>query len=1169
MGCGGDDAAITIDAGIEDGGPTADVTQNDVVQPDAPTTDSPTGGPVASLTATPVDLGAGDCGGAAITKTVTINNTGGKPLTISATTSGVPFTVTPATTTIAPGASGTFTVGVAIPAASVAGTKLTGTITVTTNDPAKPSITVPVSATPEGATLVFAPASPIAADFGQAKLGQADTPINLTVKNTGNKATTVTFGTPSNAQFSLSSTPASPAAAAPNATIALVTGFTPTTLSPSVATSNITVTGAVCGTSINKVSFSGQGTAGAITGWPTQQLDFGNNPCGGAAPTAKTFTLTNTGTAEVTILTVTIGTKGYAVDLPAGTKIAAGAARIVTVTAPAIPAVSNVPGNYGDTLQITTDVPSDAPHTIPLAEAALGAILAFDTSGTANFGSFGNVPVGQTASQQFKVTNSGNAAATVNTSAPSPFGVSETGFTIGAATGVPTTHDLNATFTPANTQGQVGSLGITATGLCQPLPTNVSLSGTGQNGGVSLSTNSLGFTAECNKTAAPQTFKITNSGNQPMTWTAALGRGATSPYALDVSTATLPAGGESIITVTPAQIPQYPSDVSPSAFGYSILITTDVVNDTGHSVTLSETPVGAVLAFVPSTPLDFGDVPVNTASASQGFTLVNTGNAGSTANVTLTSSNGAFAISGSPVDVAPGTPADVSALFNAPATAGVQDGTIAMSTAGALCAPLPNALQATGTATLAQVVFSPQVLQFDNVNCGATAAPQEIVFSNPGNQDYRVTGTSLLKGAASYFTVTVNSTTGIVPKNNGGTVVITLTPKAIPQTVPSVPDLGTYSDTLSILTDAPNDTAHDVGLNMGAQGVILKPLATKNWDFGSVPVGATGFFNVPLRNDGNVATTVSLTGMQLSPSVFGLNPNPTALPAGSSTTLSGTFTPQSTTQSYADSGSLGVPAATVLCQPLPSYDLTLLGKGSDAPTVTVTGSLAFPPVNCGAQNAAQSVTIHNNGNTPVSYTTDLDFGTYYTVSAGGSGTVAANGGTAVVSVLPKLLTPGASTYSGSAAYGDRLYVTVNGATTNIAISQTARGAELDYNIDRDAGHKVGTNYYCSYYCYYYGYYCCSYSYYSYNYTDSGYTNISNNGNASVTYGPQITPAAGWSTSPMSGTVNASGGSLHTQMDFTPPNVSGSYSTHTLDMTVSGPVCRPLPAQETLYGYSQW
>ena len=67
---------------------------------------------------------------------------------------------------------------------------------------------------------------------------------------------------------------------------------------------------------------------------------------------------------------------------------------VVTVTPPAIPSPSAVPGDYGDTLTIVTDVAGDNPHQIPVTVAAQGAILSFDTSATANFGSFGTIPNG-------------------------------------------------------------------------------------------------------------------------------------------------------------------------------------------------------------------------------------------------------------------------------------------------------------------------------------------------------------------------------------------------------------------------------------------------------------------------------------------------------------------------------------------------------------------------------------------------------------------------------------------------------------------------------------------------------------------------------------------------------------------------------------------------------
>ena len=229
-------------------------------------------------------------------------------------------------------------------------------------------------------------------------------------------------GTP----FSLTPTTAQPVDV--NGTLSLAAGFHPTTTSPASATSTLGISGTLCGTSVSSVSLSGQGITSDLSGWPTG-LNFGLNPCGGAAPAAQSFTVTNAGAlaAHITGATFVAGTPGYATDA-AGQTIPAGGSLVVHVTAPAIaPTPPAVPGDYSDTLTITTDSAGDTPHSISVNEGAKGAILVWNTTATSGFGAFGSVPVGTTVPQTFEVDNNGNDGASVTLTTTTPFSVGTAG----------------------------------------------------------------------------------------------------------------------------------------------------------------------------------------------------------------------------------------------------------------------------------------------------------------------------------------------------------------------------------------------------------------------------------------------------------------------------------------------------------------------------------------------------------------------------------------------------------------------------------------------------------------------------------------------------------------------------------------------------------------------
>ena len=172
-------------------------------------------------------------------------------------------------------------------------------------------------------------------------------------------------------------------------------------------------------------------------------IDFGAVDCGGTAAPGV-VSLQNDGERPVGF----VATLGRADASPytlvaSGVVVPAHGALTLSVIPRAIPLTSPVPGDYEDTLTITTDAPSDAPHILKLSEAAQGAILAFDTQNVP----FGDVPVASSQSSTFHVTNSGSSGATVrlSTGAGSSFAAAPSADTL-IASG--STLTANATFAP-------------------------------------------------------------------------------------------------------------------------------------------------------------------------------------------------------------------------------------------------------------------------------------------------------------------------------------------------------------------------------------------------------------------------------------------------------------------------------------------------------------------------------------------------------------------------------------------------------------------------------------------------------------------------------------------------------------------------------------------------
>jgi hypothetical protein len=1193
--CGsGDDSSVTapVVAPKRDAAtPLVDATAGEEQAPEdaAPETSSGSdatvegGVPAATFASLSVDVGRVACSSTGM-QDFSVTNSGSGVLAITAATTGSAFSVSPPSLSLAPGAKGTMTITGTVPGSSTAGTRLTGSLDLFTNDPMQPKVTIALSATPVGANVQFGPSSPSQASFATTPPG-GTTQDDLSFVNQGNAPATVAFGVPNDAQFSLS------AASDAGVTMTLNPGdpplkvtarFTPragTTLSAST-TSTVSVTGALCGTSVSSLSYSGQVGHGQITGWPTppagQQtplIDFGPADCSGNAPPSQFIILTNNGSADAHVTTATLtGTAGFSTDA-LGATIPMGESHIITLVAPAVPSPSPLTPITA-TLSLQTDADT-SPHTITLSEQPRGAVLGFDTTPTASFGSFGRVVLLQAASQSFNVTNKGNAPASVTLTTTDsatgavPFAPSNSTFTV-QAQGVQTDA---LTFSPKASGATSGTLGMTATGaLCAPLPTPLPLSAFGVGGGPSVAPTSLTFGGTCGgAAAAPQSFTVTNKGTANMTWAMS---GVTGPGKAQYTVAAVPPPGvlapnaSSTVTVTPAAIPSPAPDPAPSAYAASLTITTDVPFDDDHVVSLSENPLGDQLSLSAAN-LRFGQFPIDTSTIAQTFTVTNNANAGSpAANVSfMVGGSGASAYAMAPTAVSnlgpSGSVSPALGITFQPTSPIAYPATVTPATTDALCTPLPSPVQLTGTGTQGKVSVSATTLTFGTdpndpnglVNCGATGRATTFNVSNVGNQDFNITALSLGLGANSPYVLSGDATALPATIPIGGSTTITVTPKAIPAAVANPNDASPFTDTLTLTTDAALDTPHKIALVMQARGAVISntPLST-NWSFGTLGNGLIGTLTSTITNTGNAAATVTFLGLS-HPTVFGLQNAPTPIVANGVTDVVGQFSPPATNQLWTDHGTLVVTAAQVFCEPLPSSWneplITLSGSSiAGSLPVTVSGNLAFPSTSCGsAAPAAQAITLTNTTNIAYVFTAQLNSGAFYTLQNPTMGDASAGiipgNGVVVLGVTPQTVTPGPNAVAGSAPYADDLVVSIQSPTPSgvtIPISWTLNGAMLalpqGLGPNKDA---MGNSYYAAD-------------------SQSGFTlPMDNAGTATATVQFGIQPSGAFSFSPappisVEPNIRALPRLISSGSDATCPTLTRGSAT----FLYSGPVCRPFP-----------
>jgi alpha-tubulin suppressor-like RCC1 family protein len=448
-----------------------------------PGTDGGIAGPAkATIAETSVDFGGVDCGSSTENKSVVVKNDGASPLTWSAALAQLDaFGIDgPSSGTIPPGQSATISISTKpVPTTAKAGDVEQTTLTITTSDPQKPTTTIPVKRTAQGAMFEV---MPLVADFGDVPIQTQAPDVKLTVHNTGNKAASVSVIATGDFTATWEGSP-NEAILAPDAELkGALLRFKPSTNKMQQSTAKLAVKGAVCG-AVPDIALRGTGLNG-VAGVSPGTLNYGLVDCGSQA-VAQQVSVFNTGNAPFTFQ-ATLG-KGqsspYALSATSGTVLPGNQIQIL-VTPKAIPQTSPTTNNlYGDTLTITTSAIGDQPHTVSLEQTAKGAILTLGANAIA----FGAQKVGSSPTQQLSLKNEGNVSAPITITTSAPFSSASSLMLAGGASA-----NLNVGYAPDPKNLGLpasGTLGIsTNVNLCAPLPGAISVTGTSYDRASSIAT---------------------------------------------------------------------------------------------------------------------------------------------------------------------------------------------------------------------------------------------------------------------------------------------------------------------------------------------------------------------------------------------------------------------------------------------------------------------------------------------------------------------------------------------------------------------------------------------------------------------------------------------------------------------------------------------------------
>ena len=275
--------------------------------------------PDISVSAVALDFGNVNIGQTS-DQTLTIGNTGSGVLSVSAITFDDPqFTVVlPAGGfSIAPGASRLAAFRFTPTAAGVQ----SATLTIASNDPSNPMLSIGVRGNAGSSALGNFVLSEQSIDFGSADTGQSVFRL-LTIQNTGTAAATIQQVSTNSAEFTvaLQATPSSPEKAVPitvnpGGQEPLLVTFAPTSAGSKQA--EVSIDTDIGSQPLIKIALAGNGSVPAANGTivvPTATLSFGGTPVNRTREV--TTTVHNAGSADLTVNSVTADDPQFSLALP-------------------------------------------------------------------------------------------------------------------------------------------------------------------------------------------------------------------------------------------------------------------------------------------------------------------------------------------------------------------------------------------------------------------------------------------------------------------------------------------------------------------------------------------------------------------------------------------------------------------------------------------------------------------------------------------------------------------------------------------------------------------------------------------------------------------------------------------------------------------------------------
>ncbi|MBV8945592.1 MAG: choice-of-anchor D domain-containing protein [Solirubrobacterales bacterium] len=631
--------------------------------------------------------------------------------------------------------------------------------------------------------------SPQSLSFGAQQTGTSSGPQTVTLSNTGSAAlsiSSISFTGTNAGDFSQTNNCPSSLANGANCTISV--SFAPTGAGIRAASLQVTDNAS---DSPESVSLSGTGTAPTVALAPSS-LTFGSQLVGTTSG-AQTVTLTNSGTAPLTVSSISV-TGANAGDFAEANSCPIAPATLAVNGSCTISATFAPTAAGGRTAAIqVADNAANSPQNVSLSGSGVAQAPAVTLSPTSV--AFGSQQVGDTSSaRSILLTNTGNASLSVGSIAIA--GANSGDFaqtnTCPSSLAAGANCTISVTFAPAAAGSRTASVQVSDN--AGDSPQSAPLSGTGTAPGVSLSPTSLAFGSQLlGSTSTAQTVTLTNSGAAPLSINGISVTGANPGDFAEsdncpAAPATLAANATCSVSIT----------FSPAAAGSraaTVQITDNAANSP-QSFSVSgtgATPAPAVTLSKSS--LTFASQLTGTTSSAQSVTLTNSGTAAlSLSGIAVTGANaGDFAETdncpAAPATLAINATCSISVTFS-PGASGSRTATVQVTDNAANS---PQSFSLAGTGVAPAVGLSPSSLAFGSQLIGLQSAPMTATVTNTGTAPLSISSIAIAGANGGDFAQT-NTCPASLAVNANCTISVTFKPTTT----------GSRSASVAITDNAPN-----------------------------------------------------------------------------------------------------------------------------------------------------------------------------------------------------------------------------------------------------------------------------------------------------------------------------------------------------------------------------